>query len=146
MPFQLTALEQATNRIKAAQKTNIQVDEDKDSDFNLQPDISKFKRLNQILDSGPKAPLAERLANCPTDIANQTLLATTQLRDGNIEMDQREIYRMNCKKRGVPFTQRWLEGRTESDTFFSSVNSIHGYRCVKLFVHLLTQFLWIKCF
>ena len=122
---------------------NIHVDKDKDSDFKLQPDIPKCTRQNRILDSGPKAPLSERLANCPMDIANRTLLATTQLRDGNIYMDQREILSMNRKKRVVPFAQRRLEGRTDSDTFFSSVKSIRGYRCVQLFFHLLTQFIWI---
>ena len=50
----------------------------------------------------------------------------------------------NLKKRGVPFAQMRLEVRTNSNTFFSSVKSIRGYRCVKLFVHLLTQFLCIS--
>ena len=143
VPFQLNALDQATNRIKSARNMNAQFDKDEDSEFKLQPDITKCTRKNPILDSGSKAPLSERLANCPTDISNQTLLVTTQLRGGNIDMDQREIPRMNCKKRVVPFTQRRLEGRTGSDTFFSSVRSICGFRCVQLFVHLLTQFLWI---
>ena len=66
----------------------IRVNEDKDIDFKLQPDIPKYTRQNPILDSGPKSPLSERLATCPTDIANQTLLVETQLRYGNIEMDQ----------------------------------------------------------
>ena len=83
----------------------IKVDKNKDSDFKIQPDILKCTRQNQILDSVPKEPLSERLANFPTDITNLTLLATTQLRGGNIDMDQREIPRMNCKKRGVPFAQ-----------------------------------------
>ena len=84
---------------------NIHVEENKYSDFKLQPDILKCTRQNQILDSVPKEPLSERLANCPTDITNLTLLATTQLRGGNIDMDQQEIPRMNCKKRVVPFAQ-----------------------------------------
>ena len=68
---------------------------------------------------------------------------TTQLRDGIIDKDKQEIPRMNHKKIGVPFAQRRLEGRTDSDTLFLSVKSICGYRCVQLFVHLLTKFLWI---
>ena len=64
----------------------IHIDKDEDSDFKLQPEIPKFTRRNPILDSGPKASLYERLANRPADIANRTLLATTQLRDGNIDM------------------------------------------------------------
>ena len=122
---------------------NIHVDEDKDINFKLQPDIPKFTRRNPIMDSGLKAPLSERLANCLTNIANRTLLATTQLRDSNIDMYQREIPKMNCKKIGVPFSQRRLEGRTDSDTLFLSVKSICGYRCVQLFFHLLKQFLCI---
>ena len=58
-------------------------------------------------------------------------------------MDKQEIPRMNHKKIGVPFAEQRLEGRTDSDTLFSSVKSICGYRCVKLFVHLLTQFICI---
>ena len=59
-------------------------------------------------------------------------------------MDQIEIPRMNRKKRGVPFLQQRLEGRTDYDTFFSSFKSIYGYRCIQVFVHLWTQFLWIE--
>ena len=58
-------------------------------------------------------------------------------------MEHQEIPSMNRNKRGVPFAQRRLEGQTDSDTFFSSVKSICGFRCVQLFVHLLTQFLFI---
>ena len=50
---------------------------------------------------------------------------------------------MNRQKRGVPYAQRRLEGRTDSDTFFSSIKSVRGFKCVQLFVHLITQYLWI---
>ena len=108
VPFQLKDLEQATTGIRDAWNMKIHFNEDKDSDFKLQPEIPKYTRRNPILDSGLKAPLTERLANQPKDISNQTLLVTTQLRHGNINMDQREITRMNRKKRGVPFAQRQL--------------------------------------
>ena len=81
----------------------IHVDKGVDGDFKLQIDIPKCTRRNQIMDSGPTAPLSARLVNCPMDIANQTLPTTTQLRAGDIDMDQREIPRTNRKKRGVPF-------------------------------------------
>jgi len=58
-------------------------------------------------------------------------------------MDQREVPRMNSQKWGVPHAQRGLKGRTESDTFFSSIKSVYGFKCVQLFIHLITQFLWI---
>ena len=66
----------------------IHVDKGVDSDFKLQPDIPKCTRRNPILDSGPTALLCERLANCPIDIANRTFLVMTQLRAGDIDMDQ----------------------------------------------------------
>ena len=121
----------------------IHADKDEGSDFKLHPDIPKFTSQNPILDSVTKAWLSERLANWLTDIANWTLLATTQLRNVNIDMDQQEIHRMTRKKRRVPFAQRRLEWRTDSDTLFSSVKYICGYRFVQIFSHLLTQYLWI---
>ena len=65
----------------------IHVNKDEDSDFKLQPEIPKYTRRNPILDSGTTSPLATRLANFPIDIANRTLLATTYLRAGDIDMD-----------------------------------------------------------
>jgi len=100
-------------------------------------------RRNPILERPEAAPLTARLGNCPEAIAIKTLEATTQLRDGKLDMDQREIPRMNRQKRGVPYAQRRLEGRTDSDTFFSSIKSVRGFKCVQLFVHLITQYLWI---
>ena len=86
----------------------IHVDKDGDSDFKFQPDIPKCTQRNPILESGPKSPLAEKLEKCPADIDNRNHLATTQLRDGNIDMDQQEIPRTNRKKIGAPFSQRRL--------------------------------------
>ena len=143
VPFQPNSLDQATTRIKAARNMKIHVDKGTNSDFNIQPDIPKCTGRNPILDSGPTAPLAVRLANCPIDISNQNLLATTQMRAGDIDMDHQEITRMNLKKRGVPFAQWRLEGPTDSDTLFLSVKSIRGLGCVQLFVQLLKQFIWI---
>ena len=88
VPFQPNTLEHATTRIKAACNMKMYVDKGVDSGFKLQTDIPKCTRQNPILDSGPTAPLAARLVNCPIDIANQTLLATTHLRSGDIDMDQ----------------------------------------------------------
>ena len=123
VPFQPNSLEKAITRIKAARNMKIHIDKGVDSDFKIQPDIPKCTWQNPILDSGPTAILAARLANCPIDISNLTLLATTQLRAGDIDMDQQEIPRMNCKKIGVPFAQLRLEGRTDSDTLFLSDTS-----------------------
>jgi len=100
-------------------------------------------RRNLILERPEAAPLTARLGNCPEAIAIKTLEATTQLRDGKLDMDQREIPRMNRQKRGVPYAQCRLEGRTDSDTFVLSIKSVRGFKCVQLFVHLITQYLWI---
>ena len=97
-------------------------------------------RRNPFLDDPGLEPLSVRLGNCPDAIAQKTIEATTQLRDPKLDMENREIPRMNLKKRGVPFSQRQLEGRTDTDTFFSSVKSVHGFNFVQLFVHLITQY------
>ena len=36
-----------------------------------------------------------------------------------------------------------LAGRTDTDTFFSSVKSIRKFKCVQIFVHLATQLLYV---
>jgi len=50
---------------------------------------------------------------------------------------------MHHQKRGVPCAQQRLEGGTDSDTFFSSIKSVCGFKCVQLFVRLIIQCLWI---
>ena len=102
-----------------------------------------MNRRNPILECPEAAPLTARLGNCPEVIAIKTLEATTQLRDGKLDMDQRGIPRMNHQKRRVSYAQRRLEGRTDSDTFFSSIKSVREFKCAQLFVHLITQCLWI---
>ena len=123
--------------------TKIHFEEEDEDNLLPKPEPMATVRQNTILDRGPTASLDDRLANCPEELSNRTLQATTQLRDGNIDIDKRDIPRINRRKTGEPFAQRRLEGRTDSDTFFSSVKSIRGYRCIQLFVHLLSQFLWI---
>ena len=115
----------------------IHVEEGVDGDYKLQPDIPTCTRRNPILCSRPKAPLDARLSNCPIDIANRNLLATTQLWASDIDMDQQEIPGMNCKKRGVSFAQQRLEGRTDSNNLFSSIKSICGLRYCSIILPLV---------
>jgi len=102
-----------------------------------------MNRCNPILKRPEAVPLTARRGNCPEVIALKTLEAMTQLQDGKLDMDQREIPRMNHQKHGVPYAPRRLEGRTDSDTFFLSIKSVRGFKCVQLFVNLITQYLWI---
>ena len=38
---------------------------------------------------------------------------------------------------------RQLRGRTDEDTFFSTVKSIHGCLCVKIFFHVISEYLFV---
>ena len=143
VPCNQNILQTASTRIAAARTMKLHVSDDDADNFVFHPEQLPAVRRNDILSKGDLKPLSARLANCPDAIAERTLQATTQLRESTLDMDEREIPRMNRKKRGVPFSQRRLEGRTDSDTFFSSIKSIRGYRCIQVFVHLWTQFLCV---
>ena len=85
------------------------------------------------------APWEDRLA-CPPDmIATKTLENTTRLCSLAVEIDNRESPRQHRKKRLLPLHPNRLPGRTDSDTFFASIQSIQGYKCVLLFYSLLMQ-------
>jgi hypothetical protein len=75
----------------------------------------------------------------------KTLESTTQLCAEPVEMERREIPRQHRKKRLLPLHPRRLRGRTDTDTFFSSVKSIRGYKCVQLFVHRASDYLFVRC-
>jgi hypothetical protein len=100
-------------------------------------------RRNRKLVQPPPAPWTERLGNCPSAILDKTLESTTQLCTDGIEMDHREIPRVQRQQRAHPIHGRRLKGRTDTDTFFASLKSIRGYRCCQLFVHILSQFVFV---
>ena len=85
------------------------------------------------------------LANPPAEIVKNTLDATTRFCEAPVEMENRENMRQHRKARILPLYPRRIKGRTDSDTIFSSVMSIKGFRCVQLFVCLLSDFLFVKC-
>ena len=79
------------------------------------------------------------------DVIEKTLKSTTQLQVEPIESERREILRQHQKQRLLMLHPRRLKGRTDTDTFFSSVKSIRGYLCVQIFCHVLSDFIFVRC-
>ena len=79
------------------------------------------------------------------EVIKMTLENTTQLCVEPVESEQRDISRQHRKKRLLPLHPRRLPGRVDTDTFFSSVKSIRNYTCVQIFVHVLSDFLFLRC-
>jgi hypothetical protein len=102
-------------------------------------------RRNKMAIVPEMSPWDERLGNSPEAVTVKTLLATTQLCSSPVEMDNREAPQQHRKSRVLPLHPRRVTGRTDSDTFFSSVKSIRGYTCVQLFVTIAWQFLYATC-
>jgi hypothetical protein len=88
---------------------------------------------------------SERLGDAPEMIVAKTLETTTQLCASPVEMDNREAPRQHRKQRVLPLHPKRLEGRTDSDTFFSSIISIRNFACVQIFVHLVSRFIYVQC-
>jgi hypothetical protein len=95
----------------------------------------------------PENPInwERQLGHPPEAILMKTIEATTQLCMAPIEMENRVAPRQHRKQRLLPLHPRRLEGRTDSDTFFSSVKSIRGYTCAQLFFHVGTGYLFVRC-
>jgi hypothetical protein len=64
------------------------------------------------------------LGNSPELIAVKTLEAAMQLRESPVEMDKRETPRQHRKKHVLALHAKRIEGQTDLDAFFSSVDSI----------------------
>ena len=60
-------------------------------------------------------------------------------------MDNREFPRHYRKKRLLPLHPNRIPGRTDSNTFFASIKSIRGYKCVQLFYFLLSCYTYVCC-
>jgi hypothetical protein len=95
----------------------------------------------------PENPInwERKLGHPPEAILAKTIEATTQLCVAPIEMENRVAPRQHRKQRLLPLHPRRLAGRTDSDTFFSSLKSIRGYTCAQLFFHIPTGFLFVRC-
>ena len=79
------------------------------------------------------------------EVLEKTLKATTQLCAEPVEMERREMPKQHRKKRLLPLHPRRLRGRVDSDTFFSTVKSIRSYKCVQFFVHVNSDYLFVRC-
>jgi hypothetical protein len=90
------------------------------------------------------APWEERLGYAPELITVKTLKGTRQLCSSPVEMDQRENPRQHRKTRIQALHPRRITGRTGSDTFFSSVESVRKYMSVQIFFCVLKKFLYVK--
>jgi hypothetical protein len=90
------------------------------------------------------APWEERLGYAPELITVKTLKATAQLWSSPVEMDRRENPRQHCKTRIQALHPRRITGRTDLDTFFSSVESVRKFMSVQIFFCVLTKFLYVK--
>ena len=88
----------------------------------------------------------KQLLAFPSDkVVKKTLNSTTQLQIEPVESERREIPRQHRKKRLLMLYPRRLKGRTDTDTFFSTVKSIHGYLCVQIFCHIMSDVLFVCC-
>jgi hypothetical protein len=90
-------------------------------------------------------PWEGRLGNCPELLTVKTLDATTQLCSNPVEMDNREAPQQHRKQRVRPLHPKRVTGRTDSDTFFSTIKSVMGFSCVQLFFCHISQLLYVKC-
>ena len=66
-------------------------------------------------------------------ITVKTSAATIQLCGLPVEMDKREAPRQHRMKRVLALHPKRIEGRTDSDTFFSFIKSVRGYTCIQIF-------------
>ena len=88
----------------------------------------------------------KQLLGFPSDkVVEKTLESTTQLQVEPVESERREIPKQHRKKRLLMLYPRRLKGRTDTDTFFSSVKSTRGYLCVQIFCHVISDFLFVRC-
>ena len=86
------------------------------------------------------------LLSFPSDnVVEKTLTSTTQLQVEPVESERREIPRQHRKKRILMLHPRRLRGRTDTDTFFSTIKSIRGYLCVQIFCHVPSDYLFVRC-
>jgi hypothetical protein len=101
------------------------------------PDIGKGKRT--------VGEWKELLAFPSDEVIEKTLESTSQLQVEPVESERREIPKQHRKKRLLMLHPRRLKGRTDTDTFFSTVKSIRGYLCVQMFCHVLSDYIFVRC-
>ena len=131
---------------KALQDYNIQVPGQEES-------VPEEEQSVPTSDIGPSPGKGQRtieewkeLLSFPSDkVVEKTLQSTTQLQVEPVESERREIPKQHREKRLLMLHPRRLQGRTDTDTFFSSIKSIRGYTCVQIFCHVLSDYLLVRC-
>ena len=102
-----------------------------------EPKSDKGKRSN--------SEWKELLSFPSNEVMEKTLESTTQLQVEPVESERREVPKQHRKKRLLMLHPRRLKGRTDTDTFFSTVKSIRGYLCVQIFCHVISDYLFVRC-
>ena len=126
---------QSIRRSKVALQTHITHIQQSDHSV-IEPEAGKGKRTVKEW---------KKLLAYPSDlVVEKTLRSTTQLQVEPVESERREIPKQHRKKRLLMFHPRRLRGRTDTDTFFSTVKSIRGYLCIQVFCHVLSVF-FVRC-
>ena len=112
--------------------------------FRSRPDKADAVRQSPAEIIPSQAPWEERLGNEPELLTVKTLEATTQLCESPVEMDRREAPKRHHKKIILALYPRRIEGRTYSDTFFSSIKSVRNFACVQIFFTVLHKCLFLR--
>ena len=88
----------------------------------------------------------KRLGECSKEIERRTLQSTTQLCAKPMEMENR-IYPRQHRKSRIPSLDngKRIPSRTDSDTFYASLKSIRGYKCVQIFFCHMAHYIFVKC-
>ena len=68
-----------------------------------------------------------------------------QIQMESVESERREIPNKNRKKLMLMIHSRRLRGSMDSDTFFSTLQSIHRYGYIELFCHVISDLLFVRC-
>jgi len=89
-------------------------------------------------------PWQQIFSHIPIDVVNKTLQSTTQLASQPIEPESRLIPRQYRAQRAQSLHPVRLPGRVDTDPFYSTIPSVRGFKCLQLFVHVDSKFIWGK--
>ena len=109
--------------------------------------VARSPEVPNVLGKGKRTmeKWKELLAYPSEKVMEKTLEATTQLQVEPVEAERREIPKQHRKKRLLMLHPRRLPGRTDADTVFSTVKSIRGYWCIQFFLHVISDYIFVRC-
>eukprot|EP00957_Ditylum_brightwellii_P071085 5402874-Ditylum_brightwellii.AAC.1 len=84
------------------------------------------------------------LGGCTDKVLQKTLENITQYYLDCMEAETHSYPKQHMQKQLFLLHLCWLQGRTCTDTFFSSVKSVCSFTCVQLFIVLSVDYLWVK--